>query len=206
MGHKSSKNKKKQPEEDIQDMILGMRLTSKQFQNAAKRAQKDQEKEIKKAREALKKSNEEGAKLFLQNAANKYKESQSMMKMAHRMDAMSMNIQHNTNNTEMMKNLSKMTPMLMKQQEMMNPETMSNNLKQYQDAMDSITIAGRIMDMNLGETMSDQATDTGVEGMMENLKQEIAMELNSDLAVNSDLIYNNLQSRQKTEINTFNKK
>jgi len=60
--------------------------------------------------------------------------------------------------------------------------------------------------MNLGETMSDQATDTGVEGMMENLKQEIAMELNSDLAVNSDLIYNNLQSRQKTEINTFNKK
>ncbi len=51
MGHKSSKNRKQQPEEDIQDMIFSMRMTSKQFQNAAKRAQRDQEKEIKKARE-----------------------------------------------------------------------------------------------------------------------------------------------------------
>ncbi len=39
---------------------------------------------------------------------------------------------------------------------------MSNNMKQYQDAMDSITIAGRIMDMNLGETMTDTAADAGV--------------------------------------------
>jgi len=53
MGHKSSKNRKQKPEEDIQDMLFSMRLTSKQFQNAAKRAQRDQEKEIKKAREVI---------------------------------------------------------------------------------------------------------------------------------------------------------
>ena len=39
---------------------------------------------------------------------------------------------------------------------------MGNNMKQYQDAMDSITIAGRIMDTNLGETMTDTTAEAGV--------------------------------------------
>lgn len=47
MGHKNSKNKQ---EETIEDMALQMKLTAKQFSHSAKRARKDQQKEINKAK------------------------------------------------------------------------------------------------------------------------------------------------------------
>jgi len=39
-------------------------------------------------------------RLFLQNAANKYKETQNLQKMAHRMDAICMHLKANMNNTD----------------------------------------------------------------------------------------------------------
>jgi charged multivesicular body protein 1 len=99
MGGKKSKPEK-DPREEIEDAILDMRMTSKQFERAAQRAGKDQKKEIQKAKDALKKSNDEGAKLFLQNAATKYKEQQNLMRMAHRMDAISAHLKSNMTNTD----------------------------------------------------------------------------------------------------------
>jgi len=48
--------------------------------------------------------------------------------------------------------------------------------------MDELTVAGKIMDSAMNENMHDEASETGVEGMLSNLKQEIAMEINSGLA------------------------
>lgn len=43
---------------------------------------------------------------------------------------------------------------------------MSNNLNQFQSALDNITIGGRIMDTNLGETLADETTDVGVKFLL----------------------------------------
>lgn len=71
--------KPRDPREEIEDSILEMKMTAKQLENGAKRATRDQKKEIDKARavtpflfqfvltfsQALKKGNEEGAKYLL---------------------------------------------------------------------------------------------------------------------------------------------
>jgi len=193
MGGKNTKPKR-DPRDEIEDAIMEMRMTSKQFENASRRAQRDQKKEIDKARAALKKGNEEGAKLFLQNAATKYKETQNLQRMAHRMDAISMHLKANMNNTDLMKTLAGLTPKLKMQEQMMDPVSLSNNLGEYQKAMDQLTIAGKIMDSAMNQNNYDEASETGVEGMLNNLKQEIACEINSGLANDPTLVFNRLSS------------
>jgi len=51
MGGKQAKPR--DPRDEIEDAILEMRMTSKQFENASRRAQRDQKKEIDKARAVI---------------------------------------------------------------------------------------------------------------------------------------------------------
>ena len=43
----------KDPRDEIEDAIITMKMTSKQFENASKRAQKEQKKEIDKAKAVI---------------------------------------------------------------------------------------------------------------------------------------------------------
>lgn len=72
----------------MEETILDMKMTAKRFDMESKRADKEKNKELTKARQALKKGNEEGARLFLANAATKQKESLTMLRMGNKIDAM----------------------------------------------------------------------------------------------------------------------
>ncbi len=60
MGNDNPKPKPK--EMDVDDVVFELRMQSKQIANASKRSEKESTKEVEKAKSALKKGNEEGAK------------------------------------------------------------------------------------------------------------------------------------------------
>lgn len=55
----------------MEDTLIEMKMTSKRMAREATKSKKESEKYMKMAKEALKKNNEEGAKLYLQSAASK---------------------------------------------------------------------------------------------------------------------------------------
>lgn len=55
----------------LEDTIIEMKIQSKGIMRAAKKAEKDSEKYKKQAKDALKKNNEEGAKLYITSASQK---------------------------------------------------------------------------------------------------------------------------------------
>ena len=65
-----------------------------------------------KAKDAVKKGNDESAKLYLGNAAQKQSESMSLLRMAHKMDALTCTVKNNTSSTQMMETLNKLVPAL----------------------------------------------------------------------------------------------
>ncbi len=66
MGEKPSKPVET-PKMDVDDMIIELRMKAKQLERESNRSKKDSEKEITKAKAALKKNNEEGAKYSKDN-------------------------------------------------------------------------------------------------------------------------------------------
>jgi len=72
MGQDNHKQAIKKP--SMEDNIIDMKLQSKALTRAAKKSEKESAAYMKKAKEALKKNNEEAAKMYLASAASKTKE------------------------------------------------------------------------------------------------------------------------------------
>jgi charged multivesicular body protein 1 len=64
-------NKPQQPKPTLEDALIDMKINSKRLTRESQKAMKDSQGYMKKAKEALRKNNEEGAKLYLQSAASK---------------------------------------------------------------------------------------------------------------------------------------
>ena len=60
---------KKKP--TMEDTLIEMKMASKRMSRESAKSKKESQKYMKMAKEALKKNNEEGAKLYLQSAASK---------------------------------------------------------------------------------------------------------------------------------------
>ena len=58
----------------MEDTLIEMKMNSKRMAREAAKSKKESEQYMKKAKDALKKNNEEGAKLYLQSAASKRQE------------------------------------------------------------------------------------------------------------------------------------
>lgn len=66
--------KPQKPAPTIEETIIDMRMTAKRFEHDSKRAEKEKKAMLAKARDCIKKGNDEGAKLYLSNAATKERE------------------------------------------------------------------------------------------------------------------------------------
>ena len=67
MGNGSPPPKK----QTMEDTLIEMKMASKRMARESAKSKKESEKYMKMAKDALKKNNEEGAKLYLQSAASK---------------------------------------------------------------------------------------------------------------------------------------
>ena len=61
----------KAPKPTLEDALIEMKINSKRLNRESAKAMKDSQNYMKKAKQALKKNNEDGAKLYLQSAASK---------------------------------------------------------------------------------------------------------------------------------------
>ena len=59
------------PKPTLEDALIEMKINSKRLSRESQKALKDSQGYMKKAKQALKKNNQEGAKLYLQSAASK---------------------------------------------------------------------------------------------------------------------------------------
>eukprot|EP01015_Nassula_variabilis_P031478 TRINITY_DN711_c0_g1_i4.p1 TRINITY_DN711_c0_g1~~TRINITY_DN711_c0_g1_i4.p1 ORF type:complete len:178 (+),score=29.28 TRINITY_DN711_c0_g1_i4:72-605(+) len=160
---------------------------------------RDRKKDIDKAKAAIRKGNEEGAKLFLANAVQKQKESLNMLKMAHKMDALSSQVKSNTHNTELMQNLNSLTPLLNFQADNISVENVYTQMSSFQEAMDKLTVAGQLVDTAVNKNITDENSDVAVDTMFNQLKQEMYVQVEGELGIKNDNLFNELkQPAQKS--------
>ncbi len=97
-----------------------------------------------KAKDAIKKGNDESAKLYLANAAQKQNESMSLLRMAHKMDALTCTVRNNTSSTTMMAQLNKLVPALNMTTQQFPIEKMYDDMLKFENSMDQIIVATNV--------------------------------------------------------------
>ena len=116
------------PPPDMNEVLINLKMKSKTFQRQSGRCLKEKEKYYKQAKDALKKGNEEGAKMFLELAQTKENENMQYMRMATRLEAISCKLKGQMNNMEMIGSLNELTPILNANAQAMPLETMYKHI------------------------------------------------------------------------------
>jgi charged multivesicular body protein 1 len=185
---------------DLDDTIFEMKMQAKSLERASNKSHKEAQDIVKKAKAALKKGNEEGAKLYLQAASQKTKEAQNLLRTAHRLEAVTTQIKMNENNIAMTKQLTKLTPILQQQANMDSISNVNQTMTDFNSAMDQLNIAGNLMNEQMNVGMMDPSVDANVETMLTNLKMEVNSDINKDfMGVNQNFNY---QDVNKAGMNT----
>lgn len=208
MGNENTKGTPTKPM-DIDDTIIEMKMQAKMLERTAKKSEKESQQQVKKAKDALKKGNEEGAKLYLQNASMKNNESLNLIRTAHRLEAVTTQIKANQNNTAMTQQLKNLTPLLQQQANLDSISNVNQTLTEFQSAMDKLMIAGNIMNDQMNVGMMDPSTDANVDKMLTDLKMEVNSGINQDfMGVNQTFQYQNVNQgmnpTQKNEQKSYN--
>lgn len=188
----------------LEETVLDMKMTAKRFQIESNRAEKEKNKEIEKARNAIKKGNDEGARLFLSMAAMKQKESMQCLRMAHKMDALCTVIKGNTSNVAMMDSLNKIAPLLSAQAQNIPVEKIYNDMEKFEKSMDDIMVSGKVMDSLLNANGQDVNQDLAVDNMLTQMKKELILDVNNDLNTDNRQLFKELNNPQANNMNHNN--
>ena len=200
------KSKKKEPEKpkmDMNEMLINMKMKSKSFGRESNKAMKEKEKYYKKAKDTLKKGNEEGAQMFCDLAQQKHQEGMQYLKMSHRLEAMAGQIRSKSKNMEMMDSLNAITPFLEQQAQDMPVEQLYHNLNRFSEAYDNMAVQGKILDEGIETTMGEKNAMTNVDNMMNQLKAEVNYELTGE--TNPQEVQQNTVTDTNTQNNDQNK-
>ena len=172
----SSEPVKGPPPPTMEETIINMKLKSKMFNNQAKRAEKAKAKYYADAKKQLHKGNEEGAQSYLELANQKDQENKQMMRMAVRLETLSVQIKSKQNSVDMVNNLNTITPILQMESANMPIEQMYSQLDNFNKAYDDLAIKGTILDQGMEKTLGEKGGYKNVDNMMNGLKAEVALE------------------------------
>ena len=141
-------------------------MKSKMFNREHNKAMKDKKKQLEKAKNCLRKGEEEGARLYCDLAQQKHNEGMQYLRMSNRLEVISGQIKSKTKSMEMMDSLNQFTPFLQEASENMPLEDMYKNMEQFSTAYDDLAVKGKIMDENMDKVMGDKGTVSNVDTMM----------------------------------------
>jgi len=156
---------------------MSMKMKAKQFERESGKCNKEREKYVVKAKESLRKSNEEGARLFLELAEQKKSEGHNYLKMSARLEHLAANIKSKTNSVQMVQELDKFTPILVMQSETMPVESMYAQLQNFGQAYDNLEVKGKMMDETIDNTLGEKGSTQKVDQMLKELKTEIQLDM-----------------------------
>lgn len=154
MGNDSNKPSQAPPL-SLDDQMIELRMASKRFEMESKRSEREKGKQMNKAKQAVSKGNEEGARLFLANAAMKQKESLSQLRMAHKLDAIQSSLRSNMNNQNMMTHLNRLTPILQQTAQEQPLEEIYKDMNQFEQAMDDLMVQNNIVNQVMNKNTND---------------------------------------------------
>ncbi|XP_003389559.2 PREDICTED: charged multivesicular body protein 1a-like [Amphimedon queenslandica] len=171
---------KKQP--DLHETLFQLKMTNKQMERLAKKAEKEEKIQKSKITKALQQGNKEGARIYAENAIRKKNEGLNYLRMAARIDAVSNRVQ----SAMMMKDLSKQMGSVVKGLDSvlatMDLEKISSTMDKFESLFSDLDTHTEVMDSTMASAMTLSTPEDQVEGLMKQVAEENGLEVLDKLA------------------------
>ncbi|KAH7826581.1 Vacuolar protein sorting 46A (Vps46A) [Monocercomonoides exilis] len=164
----------------LNDLLFNMRLTSKQFIRASKKAEKRSKDAKIKIKKAIETNNAEGARIYAENAIREHNCAQTFMKYSSRIDGLCSRLSMQTGMMAMVSTLSGITKGLSSAMDSMDMKKINQVMAQFQQQMDHMDVTSEVVMKQMDATTDEQIESADVSQLISQVAAEHQLSLDGE--------------------------
>lgn len=161
----------------IEDTLFQLRMSAKQLEKLAQKAQKQQEAERAKVKKALEQKNVEGAQIYAENAIRKKNEYLNFLRLASRVDAVSSKVKSAVAMQSVAKNIGSVTKSLESAMAAMDLEKVSKIMDQFEKQFTDLDVKSGVMESSMSSAMTLSTPQAEVDSLIKQVADENGLEV-----------------------------
>lgn len=166
---------------DMNTAIFQLKMASKRFARESKKSEKDKEKNMKKAQDALKKGDEETARLFATSAQTNINDMKKYLRMSAKLELIAGQIKSNHKVGEIVNMVGKnVNPILLQQVDNVDIKDMAKNFQMFQENFDKLTVNANIMSDGFDKIPAENTNEKS-EDLFNQIKNKFQAQTNTDM-------------------------
>lgn len=166
----------------LEDELINLRITSKQMQRSAKKSEKNEKANIEKLKQAIKKGNSEGAKIYGQNAIREKNQALNCQRMASRIDAVASRIETAVRMGEVTKTMKGVTKGMTVGINSMNVEDLSSIMDKFETQFEDLDVKAEYMEGAMNSTTATITPAEQVDGLIQMVADQNNLELGDEFS------------------------
>lgn len=161
----------------IEDTLFQLRMSSKQLEKLAQKAQKSQEVERAKVKKAIEQKNLEGAQIYAENAIRKKNEYLNFLRLASRIDAVSSRVKSAMAMQSVARNIGSVTKSLEVAMASMDLEKISKIMDQFEKQFTDLDVKSGVMESSMSSAMTLSTPQGEVDALIKQVADENGLEI-----------------------------
>ncbi|KAI3383063.1 hypothetical protein SNEBB_009671 [Seison nebaliae] len=167
--------------QSMEKNLFDLRFAAKSLEREAKKCEKDQTKEKENVRKAIQKGNQEGARIYAENAIRAKTQALNYRRMSSRVDAVSQRVQTAVSMNQVTKSMKGVVGNMENAMKSMNLEQMSSLMDNFEKQFENLDVQATYMDAAMGNTVTTGTPQSEVDQLMSQAADEAGIELNYNL-------------------------
>jgi len=161
----------------MQDELINLRITSKQMQRSAKKCEKNEKMAIEKLKKAIQQGNQEGAKIYGQDAIREKNQALNYMRMTSRLDAVCTRIETAVRMEEVTGSMKGVVKGMSKGMASMKVEEISKTMDKFESQFEDLDVKTQYMEGAMNATTATSTPAEEVDDLIMMVADENNLEL-----------------------------
>jgi charged multivesicular body protein 1 len=168
--------------------LFNLKFTAKSLERQSKKCQKEETQEKQKLKKAIQQGNNDGARIYAQNAIRKKNEALNLLKLASRIDAVASRVNTAVSMKKVTSSMSQVVKGMDSAMQSMNLEKISGVMDKFEQQFEDLDVQTSYMDGAISNTTTMTTPQQDVESLMQQVALEHGLELNMEMGNAPELI------------------
>eukprot|EP00300_Choanocystis_sp_HF-7_P037683 c5392_g1_i1.p1 GENE.c5392_g1_i1~~c5392_g1_i1.p1 ORF type:complete len:203 (+),score=50.46 c5392_g1_i1:38-646(+) len=166
---------------NIEDQLFKLKFTAKQLQRLSKKAEKDEKESKNKVKKAIEKGNNEGARIYAQDAIRHKNEALNYLRLSSRVDGVASKVEQAVRMGQVSKTMSGVVKGMDKVLDSLNVEKISKTMEDFARQFEDTDVRSAYMSNAMGDQVGAAVAPEEVDNLIAQVADMHGLEVNDAL-------------------------
>jgi len=166
----------------MENYLFNLKFTAKQMARDAKKCEKNAKINQNKCKKAMEKGNQDGARIYAENAIRDKNQALNYLRLSSRIDAVSQRVQTAIGMKSLTQSMAGTVKSMDSVMKSMNVEKISKVMEKFEKQFEDLDLASGFMENSISQSTSITTPENEVESLMQAVADEHGLEFESEMS------------------------